>query len=201
MFFQDENRLQKWIKAIPRSDRKIGHSDRICELHFPPEKISRQFVHKVDGKEVVVERERPSLMPDAVPTIFPNLPSYLSKNKRKRKSPVKRMPLPKKLKLESTDNKEIEKIAFDEMLHKFIFDDLITNLSHVCKPNKLWAVSSHEDFIVCVKWNLNFIPEFKCQPERQINIDSNLDVKVSSEANLLFVDVSFKICYILKVKF
>lgn len=33
----------------------------------------------IDGKKVFHPRERPTLRADAVPTIFPNLPSYLTK--------------------------------------------------------------------------------------------------------------------------
>lgn len=136
-----------------------------------------------DGKVVVIERERVSLVTGAVPTIFPNLPSYLTKIKRKRKSPVKRMPLPKKAKrdVDNTQTKVI--VSVDETTSHFTFNNLLKDLSQVSKPHKLWAVSSHEDFIVCVKWKLNLTPEFKCQPERQIIVDANMDVKVSLEIN------------------
>ena len=64
-------------------------------------------------------------------------------------------------------------INMDDVVPQFTFIDLVENVYKVLKPGKLWAVSSHEDFIVCVKWDRNFAPE------RQIIVDSNLGLKVS----------------------
>lgn len=77
--------LEKWQKAIPRADKLLDNSCVVCELHFDSRFIQRHYVHTIQGKEVLTPRGKPLLLEDAVPTIFPNLPHYLSK-----KLPVKR---------------------------------------------------------------------------------------------------------------
>ncbi|KAH8022772.1 hypothetical protein HPB51_005070 [Rhipicephalus microplus] len=39
----------------------------------------RDYVHRINDEEVRIPRGTPTLTSDAVPTIFPNLPAYLSK--------------------------------------------------------------------------------------------------------------------------
>jgi hypothetical protein len=43
-----------------------------------------------DGSVHRIEKGRPSLLPDAVPRIFPNLPQYLTKSPKQRKPPIAR---------------------------------------------------------------------------------------------------------------
>lgn len=47
---------------------------------------------------ILLKRERPILVPTALPCIFPNLPKYLSKSTVKRKAPAIRIELVKKRK-------------------------------------------------------------------------------------------------------
>ncbi|KAH7953014.1 hypothetical protein HPB49_003454 [Dermacentor silvarum] len=41
--------------------------------------VSRHFEHIISGELVRLERSRPLLQPDAILTIFPNVPKYISK--------------------------------------------------------------------------------------------------------------------------
>ena len=51
----------------------------VCERHFDSRFIIRNYTyHHADGSEFTCPRDAPILDVDAVPTIFPNTPSYLS---------------------------------------------------------------------------------------------------------------------------
>ncbi|KAH7946653.1 hypothetical protein HPB52_002832 [Rhipicephalus sanguineus] len=41
--------------------------------------IMRNYVHVVNGKEVHIPRDVPALKESAIPTIFPNLPKYMTR--------------------------------------------------------------------------------------------------------------------------
>lgn len=74
-----EEAFQQYQRNIPRSDRPLQRNAAVCKLHFDKQFVSRHFEHVVDGEGVRTERARPFLLPGAVPTNFPNVPSYLSK--------------------------------------------------------------------------------------------------------------------------
>lgn len=78
LFTPSAKNLVLWDKAIPRADRRLSRKDRVCELHFHPQHVIRQYECTVGSDTVVIPRGRPLLHEDAVPCIFPNLPSYLS---------------------------------------------------------------------------------------------------------------------------
>ncbi|KAH6940169.1 hypothetical protein HPB50_025977 [Hyalomma asiaticum] len=64
-------------RHLRRLDKPLDTDCAVCELHFEPRFVIRDYVHVVNGAEVRT-RGMPTLSPDAVPTILPNLPSYLS---------------------------------------------------------------------------------------------------------------------------
>lgn len=81
-----------WIKAIPRKNFEPSNFSVVCKLHFK----SSDFIYdkhlQPDGtcKDLILNR--PRLRNEAIPSIFPNLPFYLSKEKVKertdRSSPI-----------------------------------------------------------------------------------------------------------------
>lgn len=85
---KDENRRKQWERNLHRKDKVLDENCCVCELHFEPSCIVRDFIHIIDGKEVRIPRGKPELLPDAVPTL---LPSYLSK-----KTPLQRPPRKRK---------------------------------------------------------------------------------------------------------
>ena len=80
----------KWIKANPRRDFVPGKYSKMCSLHF----LSTDFVAGVkDTNKTRIKkrsesnkaaRPKSKLREDAVPSIFPNAPSYLSTPKQVR---------------------------------------------------------------------------------------------------------------------
>ncbi|KAH8040756.1 hypothetical protein HPB51_012926 [Rhipicephalus microplus] len=82
----DPVRRQEWARNIKRGDKVLDETCVVCSRHFDDRYIQRTFKHVINGEDVEFDRERPSLTPDAVPTIFPDGPAYLTKPvPRKRK--------------------------------------------------------------------------------------------------------------------
>ncbi|CAN7986666.1 unnamed protein product, partial [Ixodes hexagonus] len=91
----DPKRLALWARAIPRSDRQLMTKDYVCEKHFAGGMIETGRYYAELGGEVLLDQPiRPVLAPDAVPSIFPGCPSYLSSASKKRKLPKNRQRSP-----------------------------------------------------------------------------------------------------------
>lgn len=84
-------RLELWRRAIPRADRILQPSDHVCAKHFPEHMISKSYYAEFNGKVLLnVPKKIPVLSANAVPSIFPGCPKYLTKPTRSRKPPRKR---------------------------------------------------------------------------------------------------------------
>lgn len=85
---KDDTLKKKWLNSIPRGNFVPNKHSKVCELHFSEDnviwKISEQDLQT--GRKIEVNLQRPRLKENAVPTIFPNCPKYLSKNAPTRKS-------------------------------------------------------------------------------------------------------------------
>ncbi|KAH8027861.1 hypothetical protein HPB51_010828 [Rhipicephalus microplus] len=84
----DATLLSAWNKVIPRADRELAEKSKVCDLHFYDQDIQKCYVHTINEETVKVPRGKWTLVEGAVPKVFPNLPSYLSKppdKKRKRR--------------------------------------------------------------------------------------------------------------------
>ncbi|KAH9371809.1 hypothetical protein HPB48_018450 [Haemaphysalis longicornis] len=75
----DEERFKVWQRVIPRADKPLEKTSVLCELRFEQRFIERNYTHVVNGEVVKIPCGRPCLTEDAVPTLFPNAPTYLSK--------------------------------------------------------------------------------------------------------------------------
>lgn len=73
----DPAKLAEWERKIKRADRKLTPSAVVCEKHFEDICIERSFKVTVNGVVNEIIREKPSLKPDAVPTVFENYPPHL----------------------------------------------------------------------------------------------------------------------------
>lgn len=81
--------LKKWSNKVKR-ERPLSTEDKVCELHFDEKVIIKYDEFSINGNTKRIMRERFKLKDGAIPTIFPNYPSYLNKTTKTRKSPVKR---------------------------------------------------------------------------------------------------------------
>lgn len=79
-FPKDESLLKRWIAAIRRQDYTPGKTAKVCSLHFHESDFVQIYTDtNVTRKRTYGEqRRRRKLKDDAVPSVFPNLPSYLS---------------------------------------------------------------------------------------------------------------------------
>jgi len=82
LFKVPDHKWSIWSSAISRADRQLTAKDRVCELHFHSEHVIREDKFRVGNDVVVLPRQRPRLHEDAVPCIFPNLFSYLTKERK-----------------------------------------------------------------------------------------------------------------------
>lgn len=172
--------MEKWKKAIPRADAELTKNSRVCELHFHEDEIERFYVTKlVDGSISKIERKLPKLKSEAVPSQFPNLPSYLSKKQIKRKSPADRshqIMQQKRIRSEScSQNADGSVSANDDddvgsNIADVTFSDLVNCLHLILVPSTLWTVSATSEFIICAKWDSSYNPEKRVVVERDMNI-------------------------------
>ncbi|KAH7971539.1 hypothetical protein HPB49_025581 [Dermacentor silvarum] len=100
---RDSSRLQVWQRAIPGLDKQLTSSCVVCDLHFEDRDLVKEFVHNINGDVVIIPRDNWALKDDAVPRLFPNCPSYLSKPARKCKQPAVRSAPPVKVRKRQGD--------------------------------------------------------------------------------------------------
>lgn len=144
---------------------------KLCELHFDEKCISKTIEMKMgDGTLYVQERERPVLKVGSVPTIFPNLPKYLSSDTPKRKAPTSRSKNNKKIKLASSESQILEP-SVDNPGNSGI-NLYLDNISTIEKPDK-WMMTKNDTNLVYMK----FDPDYRC--ERHVVVNQDYSVKVN----------------------
>jgi len=126
-FPKDECRKEQWLHRIPQQLRSGDITDDmvVCEKHFEPRFIIHDMTcYQPEGSSFTCSRDVPVLAPDAVPTLFPNTPSYLS------------TPLPPKRKTPS-DRRAEAAAPNDKRLKEWLDSDCITDFddfsARVCK--------------------------------------------------------------------
>ncbi|KAG0411318.1 hypothetical protein HPB47_011558 [Ixodes persulcatus] len=75
---KDSARRDLWEKNLQRSDKHLEETSDVCELHFEPRFILRDYVHIIGGKEVRIPCGHSARTPDAVPTLLPGVLQDLS---------------------------------------------------------------------------------------------------------------------------
>ena len=145
-FPTDPELLGQWLHAIPRKDWQPSSNARVCSKHFRPEDYQEKSVDTNEWRKSKMEKAslaRRKLKPGAIPSIFPNLPHYLSKA------------MPKERKTSATASKRWEKE--EEVLQKKIedftiadqlqsFQALDENISEICLPGGVSVVKTTEGF-------------------------------------------------------
>lgn len=76
---KDPKMRKVWQYNLRRLDKPLTEFSCVCERHFDPRFIIRDYVHIINGAEVRIPRGKPKLAEGAVPTLLPDLPGYLSK--------------------------------------------------------------------------------------------------------------------------
>jgi len=71
----------KWVKANPRKDFLPSKHSKLCSLHFHPSDFQTERTDSNVSRRLSAVSEQPvrrRLKSDAVPSIFANVPDYLS---------------------------------------------------------------------------------------------------------------------------
>ncbi|KAH6923116.1 hypothetical protein HPB50_022786 [Hyalomma asiaticum] len=71
----EPERLHQWAQNIKRGDKTLDDACVVCERHFEPSFIERTFSIVIQGKLEEIPRDVPLLAKEALPTVFPGIPS------------------------------------------------------------------------------------------------------------------------------
>lgn len=131
------------MSAIPRADRILRPGiDCVCQNHFTENDLIKYVEHKMPDRTVQrIERDIIQLKKGAIPTIFPNLPSYLSNFKKSRKQPVDWTKI---------INNTVVTINNDSIPNELLtpVNNLEIDLSNLPLPNDQWFFSNASNFII-----------------------------------------------------
>lgn len=174
-FPKNEEKRKLWIRAIPRSNWVPCKTAVVCCKHFfAADIISHDKFLLPDGTIQPLALRNPKLKEDAVPSVFPNLPKYLSKKEKHcRRDPEERR----------NNIRERQSVVIDNVLRKDIignFQDLKTNYRDKVNLFK-WDV---KEFDNCMYFYMLNYEDF-LSIENSIYIDNNLSVSVYVNGNLL----------------
>jgi len=193
-FPKDELRRKEWLRKIPQeglTPDNITDNMGVCEQHFDARFIIRDHTfNRPDGSTFKSPRMLPVLSDDAIPTLFPNTPSYLST-----------APAPKR---KHPDDRRAEATARDEQLFQTWhveediisdFDSFRSNLSSKAVDlGSDWILVSKEHF--CLFVNIDscncptVIASFKVCEDMTVLIFDNKLQRNSSELTWLLGDAN-----------
>lgn len=194
--------LEKWKTFIPRKDRVLGEYDVVCEKHFKEECIERSYRHIINGREVLLPRGKPILRDGALPTEYPELPSYFTKKVSKKRTPKCREPDAKKTRMNENDNTDDHifsnpnlpseywtKITSQEQTNIYAFalwsninTDMPVHL--ILNPERLVVVKELDDKTACSSTYIN-----GCTTEKDKILNNVADLQ-----NLLLDVTAKKLC-------
>lgn len=178
-FPKDEQLKKQWLRVIPRQDWSPTKYSAVCSLHFRNHEILKFETQKnLDGTQVDIPLKYPTLKPGSVPSIFPNLPKYLSSSTTAnvRKNPQ--------------DRRDESLKARVKQLDDFMKADIIVNFNDLCDNYKFkvnlfnWDVKQTPDLLSF--FILNF--EDTMSISSSIVIDRNLHVRIFLKDNELSVN-------------
>ena len=160
---------QKWIKAIPRANWIPAPSARICSLHFEQSDFfSDRQDSNVYRKKTELTRRR--LKPNAVPHIFPNCPSYLSKPKPAERPTAAQSETRIKREIERTEASATEFLAQDKIQS---FDELLSDSKTKFPPP--WNIISFQNETKVVFEAMAFDDDLKPNLQYSLTITDTLD--------------------------
>ncbi|CAI6346281.1 unnamed protein product [Macrosiphum euphorbiae] len=114
MFHPPQNLLSVWNNKIQRKDRNLSIKDVVCGLHFKEDDFLKYECKMPDGSIKYIERIRPALRENAIPTIFLGLPERFSNVGTKRPAPKNRQEIKKRVCNASTSDLDEIKIVQEQ---------------------------------------------------------------------------------------
>ena len=134
--------VELWKSKIPRKDIIIDANSRVCIKHFDERFLIREYVFTgSDGKKYSEQRKFPKLTADAYPSIFPNLPSYLSESlPSPRKTPDQR-----RAEIDERDNSILDEyLSCDCIASRNAFASEIRGKLQAMDEDDLWNVTTKD---------------------------------------------------------
>lgn len=137
----DENRRKVWLRHIP-TDFSEQKQPGVCIKHFDESFVIREDKIMDRGELKIFPRVIPKLTDDAVPTIFPNTPSYCSKKVSK----IKRLADVEEDNMQKAIQESVE--THQSYLQQDTLDSLADITSHLENRNinsNVWSVINDDD--------------------------------------------------------
>ncbi|XP_047103314.1 uncharacterized protein LOC124722155 [Schistocerca piceifrons] len=168
---------KKWLSSIRRDNFTPSSSSRVCHVHFHKDDViwETQIVDERTGQLLRAPLLKPRLRPDAVPSLLPNCPSYLSKEESRREGPEE-----KKQRLENEQlaaalqyNLASQK-DYENTFSFSSLEELMLRTKEVDLPNEWSVIEKHSDFVCFLKIIRNPAPLIT----HSVVIDSNLNVSL-----------------------
>lgn len=150
-FPSDPERRAKWQRAVRRDDVDVGKlkDPQVCERHFMPDHLRTTSKYTdSDGRTIEVQMKLTRLTPDAVPTIFPDCPRYLSEARQSREEPDAK----RKRKEDGQLQKAIQESALaherEEQENKIHSLQDVTSRLHRLREKKFWAAITCDSCVI-----------------------------------------------------
>ncbi|KAL1466123.1 hypothetical protein MTO96_042929 [Rhipicephalus appendiculatus] len=177
-FPADADRRRQWLKAIPRANFVPGTRSVVCEQHFRASDIrtSSSYVDSKTGKVVEAKLKIARLSPDAVPSVFPNCPAYLSAPAT---ATSREAPDEKRMRLEAASLREaiaasVHSHEVEETRNKINdFQALLERVSEI-QLSSFWSVISRPTCVVFLSLDSVDTPRIRLS----IAVSQDLMVKV-----------------------
>lgn len=171
-FPNDEQRKELWMRAIPRNFIPTKNSF-VCEKHFDSDDIIKFDKHlQADGTIKLLLLRSPKLKEGAIPKIFPNLPSYLTKPKQMKRTD----PQCRREALFTRNNNEIEDFLSSDLIKDYM--DLFENYSAKINISG-WEIKKCDNAIYF--YILNY--------EKSLSVESSIEINKSLQIKIFHKDV------------
>ncbi|XP_065206860.1 THAP domain-containing protein 5-like [Planococcus citri] len=173
-FPANDDLRKKWIAALKREKTFVpSKCSRVCEKHFPPEDIERDLIchDRRTGRTLSTPLPHPRIRVGAVPSIFPDRPSYYTKVVKKRESVEERRLRKDREKLiqaaEATSNNTSVTIAPSK---KHVDDKSFSTFNEFCErlnkyppqSSKLtWTIVKYENDLILLDIMKEPIPKIR----------------------------------------
>ncbi|KFB50727.1 AGAP005534-PA-like protein [Anopheles sinensis] len=190
---KDPEKFKLWSDVLPKH-RRLTHSDRVCEKHFDPADIVRDWLHVIQGETKKLQRSKPYLRRDAVPRHFDlseaELDAIARKSKRMSVKPERKVePVEQNLQIETpTEPNPPPQCELNESEASAIFEDIYENIFEIELPSTVWGV--HRDperqYIAFTRFQLLANPESRTS--RTLLIKSTLKCCAWYDSQSLFED-------------
>uniref|UniRef100_A0A182J3R2 Uncharacterized protein n=1 Tax=Anopheles atroparvus TaxID=41427 RepID=A0A182J3R2_ANOAO len=187
---KDPAKFKQWSDVLPKHRRLTNH-DRVCEKHFDPADIMRDWSHVIQGETKKVKRCKPNLRPDAVPRYFDLSEAELRNIARKRrlKAPNKQLEAEEKEHETPAEKPSEDEPSFrydlEESEKNAIFEDVYENIFEVELPSTLWGV--HRDpekkYIAFTRFQMLEMPT--CTTSTTLVIESSLKCCAWCDASIV----------------